>query len=149
MTPEAKGHLLGMLFVAVIAMIGIYLVVIGLGQFGRRTGDAPGWVLLAAGTGFLLAAGSFGLSAAGGILYGAKAEPDGSLSDDAPYAIRTAQIVLSLGIIAMLATVATWVAFNPGDNSSTGRKIAFAAGAFTTWLIFAGFTIWKIRRLRR
>ena len=98
---------------------------------------------------FLLAAGSFGLSALGGILYGAKAGPDGSLSGDAPYAIRAAQILLSLGVVALLASVATWVAFNPEAGSSTGRKAAFAAGAVTIWLMFAGFAVFRIRQLRR
>jgi hypothetical protein len=148
MTPEAKGHLLGVLFIAAIAAAGVYMLMIGFGQFGRGRGDAPGWVLIAAGAAFLFAAGSFGLSAAGG-LYGAKAESDGSLSDDAPYAIRCAQIVLSLGIVAMLATVATWVALNPEGGSSTGSKVAFAAGAAMTWAIFLGFAVWRLKRLRR
>ncbi len=149
MTPEAKGHLVGVLFIAAIAAIGLYVVLVGLGQFGRRGGDAPSWVLVAAGAGFLLAAGSFGLSAVGGILYGAKAGPDGRLSDDAPYALRAAQIILSLGVVGVLATVATWVALNPETGSSTGRKVAFAAGAVTVWAMFFGFAVWRLRRLRR
>jgi hypothetical protein len=149
MSPEAKGHLIGVLFVAAIAAIGIYILLIGFGQFGRRTGDAPSWVMIAAGAAFLLAAGSMGLSAIAGLAFGAKAWPDGNLLDDAPYAIRAAQTVLSLGIVAMLATVATWVAFNPAAGSSTGSRIAFAVGAAMTWTIFLGFVIWRLRRLRR
>jgi hypothetical protein len=149
MSPEAKGHLIGLLFIAGIAAIGVYVVSIGLGQFGRRASDAPGWVLIAAGAGFLLAACSFALNVVGGIVFGAKVQPDGGLSGEAPHAIRTAQIILSLGVIVMLATVATWVALNPEAGSSTGRKVAFAAGAVTIWLMFAGFAVWRLRRLRR
>jgi len=149
MSSETKGHLIGIVFIAAVAAIGVYMLLIGFGRFGRSAGDAPGWVLIAAGTAFLLAAGSFGLSAVGGIVYGAKAGPDGSLSDDAPTAIRAAQMLLSLGIVAMLATVATWVAFNPEAGSSIGRKVAFAAGAAMTWAILLGFAIWRLRRLKR
>jgi hypothetical protein len=149
MTPQTKGHILGVLFVAAIAAIGIYIVLAGLWKFGRSTGDAPGWVLIAAGAAFLFAAGSMGLSAVGGIFFGATAGPDGKLSDDAPHALRTAQIFLSLGIVAMLATVATWVALNPEGDASTGRKLAFAAGAVMTWSILLGFGIWRLRGLRR
>jgi len=76
--------------------------IIGLGRFGRTAGDAPSWVLVAAGAAFLLAAASMGLSAIGGIVFGARAKADGSLSDDAPYAIRAIQVLLSLGIVSML-----------------------------------------------
>ncbi len=86
MTPQTKGHLIGALFVAAIAAIGIYILLAGLGQFGRGRGDAPGWVLIAAGAAFLLAAASTGLNTIGGLLFGAKADRHGKLSDDAPYA---------------------------------------------------------------
>jgi len=149
MKPETKGHILGLAFVAVIAAIGVYIVLAGLGRFGHGTGDAPAWVLIGAGGAFLLAAGSFGLNAVAGILLGVRTGRDGSLADDAPYAIRAAQIVLSLGVVAMLASVATWVAFNPEAGSSPGRKAVVAAGAATIWLMFAGFAVWRLRRLRR
>jgi len=58
-------------------------------------------------------------------------------------------MLLSLGVIAMLAAVATWVAFNPGEGSSTGRRVAFAIGAIMTWAMFAGFAVWRLRGLRR
>jgi hypothetical protein len=149
MTPQTRGNILGVLFVAAIAAIGIYIVLAGLGKFGRGAADAPGWVLIAAGAAFLFAAASMGLNAVGGIFFGATAGPDGRLSNDAPYAIRAAQILLSLGIVAMLATVATWVALNPEGDASTGRKVAFAAGAVMTWSILFGFAIWRLRGLRR
>jgi len=149
MTPETKGNIIGVLFVAVIAAIGIYIVLVGLGQFGRSASSAPNWVLVVAGAAFLFAGASMGLSAIGGIVYGARAGRDGNLSDDAPSAIRAAQIVLSLGIVALLATVATWVALNPENGASIGRQIAFAAGAIMTWGIFLLFAIYRLRNLRR
>ena len=149
MTPETKGNLIGLLFVACIAAIGVYVLSIGLGQFRRSPNDAPGWVMIAAGSAFLLAASSMGISAIGGIVFGAKADRHGALTDDAPYAIRVAQIVLSLGIVAMLALVATWVALNPGHESSLGRRIVFASGAAMTWAIFLFFAVYRVRRLKR
>ncbi len=149
MTPQTKGNIIGVLFVAAIAAIGIYIVLAGLGKFGRSAGDAPGWVLVVAGAAFLFAATSMGLSAVGGIFYGATTGPDGKLSSDAPYAVRAAQIFLSLSIVVMLATVATWVALNPEGDASIGRKVAFATGAMMVWAIFFGFAIWRVRALRR
>ncbi len=149
MPESTKGNLVGLAFVALIAAIGVYIVAIGLGKFGTNPNDAPGWVLMVAGAAFLFAAASMGMSAIGGIFFGAKAGPDGALTDDAPYPIRLAQILLSLMIVALLAVVATWVAFNPGDASTTGRKIAFAGGAVLVWLIFAGFAYFRLRKLHR
>lgn len=148
MTPETKGNLIAILFIAAIAAIGAYVVLAGFGAFGRSRGDAPDWVIVIAGAAFLLAAGSMGLSAVGGMFFGAKAGRDGSLSEDAPYPLRVLQILMSLGIVALLAIIATWVAFNPGDAGSTGRRVAFAIGAVTIWMMFFGFAIWKLRRLR-
>jgi len=149
MPDETKGNLIGLLFVALIAAIGIYIVFAGLGQFGRSANAAPGWVLIAAGAAFLCAAASMGMSAIGGIFFGVKAGRDGSLGEDAPRALRAAQIILGLAIVALLATVATWVAFNPGEPGNTGRQFAFASGAVLVWAIFAGFAFWQLRRLFR
>ncbi len=149
MSDQAKGNLLGLLFVAVIAAIGIYIVYAGLGKLGRAPNDAQGWVLVVAGAAFLFAAASLAMNAIGWFFFGAVAGRDGALTDAAPASLRFIQRVLSLGIVALLATVATWVAFNPEAGASTGRKTAFAAGAALCWAIFAGFAIWKLRRLRR
>lgn len=148
MSDQTKGNLIGLLFVAGIAAIGIYIVLAGLGKFGRG-GGAPGWVLVVAGAAFLFAAASMALSAIGGIFFGAKTGTDGSLTDDVPYGIRAAQILLSLGIVALLATVATWVALNPEASASQSSKIAFAAGAIILWVTLAGFAFWRLRKLRR
>ncbi|MGE0604479.1 MAG: hypothetical protein AB7O46_11910 [Xanthobacteraceae bacterium] len=148
MTDQIKGNLIGLLFVAAVAAIGIYIVLAGLGMFGRGSKDAPGWVLVAAGGAFLFAAASMGSNAIGGLFFGAKARPDGSLSEDAPYPLRAIQLLLSLGVVAMLATVGTWVAFNP-DGGSASRNTAFMAGAIITWVIFFGLAFLGLRRLRR
>ena len=47
MSDRAKGNLIGLAFVAVIAAIGVYILLAGLGRFGRSPNDAPGWVLIA------------------------------------------------------------------------------------------------------
>lgn len=149
MPDETKGNLIGLLFVALIAAIGVYIVYAGLGKFGRGPNDAPGWVLIAAGAAFLSAAASMGISAIGGIFFGVKAGRDGSLGDDAPHPLRAAQMILSLAVVALLATVATWVAFNPGEPGNSGRQFAFASGAVLIWTIFAGFAVWRLRKLFR
>lgn len=147
MSDKTKGNLVGLLFVAVVAGIGAYVVIVGLGKLGRSPSDAPGWVIVVAGMAFLFAAASMGLSAIGGIFFNATAGRDGSLSSDAPYGIRVAQILLSLCVIALLASVATWVALNPEEAAPVGRRIAFAVGAIAIWCMFAGFAFWRLRRL--
>lgn len=148
MRGQAKGSLTGLLFVALIAAIGAYIVYAGLGKLGRSPNDAPGWVLVVAGAAFLFAAASAGLNAAGWFFFGAKAGPDGALTDAAPAPLRLVQMLLSLGIVALLATVATWVALNPGDGSAM-RRIVFGFSAVMTWGILLGFAIWKLRKPRK
>lgn len=149
MSDKTKGNLIGLLFVAVVAAIGTYVVIIGFGKLGRNPHDAPGWVILVAGAAFLSAAASMGISAIAYFTTGAKAGRDGSLGDDAPRPLRAAQIILSLGVVALLATVATWVAFNPGEPGNTARSLAFASGAVLIWTMFAGFSVWRLRKLFR
>lgn len=145
---DIRGHLIGVLFIAVIAAIGIYIATRGIGRLSRGPNDAPGWVLAVAGAAFLFAAASMAISAIGGILFGATARRDGSLGDDAPYGLRLAQMLLSLGIVALLASVATWVAFNPGPGGA-GRSIVFAFGAVCAWLIFFALAVWKLRAMHK
>lgn len=149
MPDETKGNFIGLLFVALIAAIGVYIVYAGLGKFGRGPNDAPGWVLIAAGAAFLSAAASMGMNAIAYFATGAKAGRNGNLGDDAPPLLRAAQIILSLAVVALLATVATWVAFNPGEPGNTGRQLAFASGAILIWTIFAGFAYFRLRKLLR
>jgi hypothetical protein len=139
---EILGRRIAYFFAALIGAIGVFLVLTGFELFGRGSGHAPGWVIMLCGLAFLSAAGSMGLS----ILGGATAR-DGSLPDSAPFALRLAQTLLSLGIMVMLSSVASWVAFNPG-SAGTGARFAFGAGAALCWLIFLGFAIRALRRLR-
>jgi hypothetical protein len=145
MTDQAKGNLIGLLFVAFIAAIGAYIVYIGLGKLGRGANDAPGWVLVVAGAAFLFAAASKGLNIIGWFFFGARAGADGGLTDSAPYGLRAAQIALSLGVAVLLATVGIWVAFNPESASNPERRVAFAVGAFTIVVMIAGLGFWKLR----
>lgn len=149
MRDETKGNLIGLLFVAVIAAIGIYVVLIGLGKLGRSPHGAPGWVIVVAGAAFLFAAASTGMNALAYFTTGAKAKADGSLDSTAPYPIRAIQLLLSLIVVALLATVATWVAFNPGDGPDNSRNVAFAVGAAIVWIIFLGFAWLALKRLAR
>jgi len=148
MSGQTKGNLAGLLFVALIAAIGVYIVYAGLGKLSRSANDAPGWVLVVAGGAFLFAAASMAMNAIGWFFFGAVAGRDGALTDAAPAALRLIQMLLSLGIVALLATVATWVALNPGEGSAV-RSTVFAIGAVMSWGIFAGFAILKLRKLRK
>ena len=149
MTNQTKGNLIGLAFVACIAAIGAGIIYVGVGKLGRSGQDAPGWVLVIAGGAFLFADASMSINAIGGSVFGATAGRDGALSADAPYGLRVAQIVLSFAILGMLATVATWVAFNPGEHSSSGQKFAFATAAIVGWLSLIAVGVWRIRRLAR
>lgn len=148
MSDQTKGNLAGLLFVALIAAIGSYIVYAGLGKLGRSPNDAPGWVMVAAGGAFVFAAASLAMNAIGWFCFGAVAGRDGALNDSAPASLRLVQMLLSLGIVALLATVASWVALNPGEGSAA-RRVVFGLGAVMTWGIFFGAAIWKFRKLRK
>jgi hypothetical protein len=139
--------------------MGTLVVLMGLGVIGQpRPGDAPPWVAVCAGLAFILCglAVIVGYGVAGGV--GA----DGDLPVDTPSSVRVVQYGLGVGIAAMLAVIATWVAFGPGprDFHATGSlgsgpvnewsgRIAFGIGAVLMWLFTGAVAIVSVRRLRR
>ena len=128
--------------------MGTFIVLLALGTFGdpHLSDGTPPWVGVAAGLAFLLGglAVIVGYGVAGGIA------PDGDLPAGTPFFVRLVQYVLGLGITAMLASIASWVAFGSGSrhfsgsglfvggalNEALGRAV-FGIGAVLTWAITA------------
>lgn len=124
----------------------------------RLENQTPGWVAVAAGSMFLLAAGALVVDAlAGGI------QANGDLPPDTPAALRAAQSVCGFGIVVLFAVVTSWIAFGKGERhfsttlalpfmwttsragDTTGRW-AFGAAAVLLWLIVAGVCVKTLRR---
>jgi ABC-type transport system involved in multi-copper enzyme maturation permease subunit len=141
--PDPAARRVALAFAAGFALLGLFVMLAGLGVFGRSRGDAPGWIVIVAGAAFVLAAASLALSAIGGAT-----ARNGALTGTAPFALRLLQTVLGLGLVALLAVTATWVALHPGDASGWDRRAAFSAGAAVTWIIFVGFALNGLRQLR-
>jgi len=128
------------------ALIGGVIVLVGLRVIpvDPTTVHAPYWIITMAGLIFFFA--------------GAKALTRGSLPEGA-------NTVLAMLLVAMLATVFSWVAFGPGErafsssgsvgsvtvasdggNEGTGRMV-FGASAILLWLIVLGILVNGLRRL--
>ncbi|MDO9564541.1 MAG: hypothetical protein Q7J60_23205 [Bradyrhizobium sp.] len=119
---------------------------------------APLWVVGCAGMAFVLAGLSFVLNAPGATL-----RRNGSLPETSPRPLRIAKDATSLGIIILLALVATWAAVGTGEikttisaggitsqrsGDSTIGRIVFAAGAALCWIfvLFAARQMWRKHR---
>jgi hypothetical protein len=90
------------------------------------------------------------------------AAPDGDLLPGTPFGVRLVQSLLGLGIIAMLASIASWVAFGGGSrhftssgplisaavNEAIGRTV-FGIGAALAWAFMAVMIVVSVKRLRR
>jgi hypothetical protein len=88
--------------------------------------------------------------------------PGGDLPPGTPFWVRTTLGLLSLGIVVSLATIATWIAFGPGErkfsssipflpawlNEPLGRTV-FGFGAVLTWLVLVLMAVMAFRSRRR
>lgn len=125
----------------------------------RLSGDTPGWLAVAAGSTFLLAAGALAIDAlAGGI------GPDGSLPAGASPTLRAAQSLCGFGIVVLFAVITSWIAFGKGErhfsislplpvilggrarNDRFGR-FAFGTVAVVLWLVVILTSLSRLRRL--
>src|SRR2546426_10567978 len=93
----------------------IMLLALGAGE-GRMSDGTPPWVLVCAGLAFVLA--GLAIIVGPGIPRGGA--PDGDPLPGTPFAVRLVQYLLALCIIAMLASIASWVAFGGGSPHLTG-----------------------------
>jgi hypothetical protein len=141
------------------AGMGVFVMLMAFGVIGRGSlDDAPPWVGVCAGLVFVLggAAVIVGYAIADG------AAPDGDLPPGTPFGIRLAQYLLGLGIVASLASIATWVAFGEGPRKFTGSgslgtgpvgdtagRIVFGVGAVLVWGFLLLLGIVGAKRLRR
>jgi|SRR5215472_3874560 len=135
------------------AGIGLFYVLYSLGIFGpvaHRNGDAPGWLGLAAGLIFLLG----GLAVAIQTL-AKRSSGDGAMVAAPPW-LKLINHVMAFTIVGLLAVVASWVAFGPGQRhftgsgsvfGETGGRIMFGAGAVIVWIVLLAMAISAMRRL--
>lgn len=144
MTPLAiLGRRIAFFIAALMAAIGVFLVLAGFELSGRSSPDMPGGVIVLCGLALLSAAGSM----VPGLIGRATAQ-GGSLPKSGTFLLRLVQTLLGLGSMVMLSSAATWVALNPGGATTMSYRFAFGAGAALCWLILIGFAIRAIRRLR-
>lgn len=152
------------------AVIGVLFIVSGvlpvLGGLGmidlHPTAGTPAWMGVCAGLAFVLA----GLAVINGYAIAGGVGPDGNLLPDTPFTVVLLQHVLGLGIMALMTTMAGWIAFGPGErhfsmtialpfvarSSQSGElsgRIAF--GVATVLLVAMTFGLgWAgVQRLRR
>lgn len=151
---------LGLLFGAA----GTFIVLLALGAFGDPglTEGTPPWVGVAGGLVFVLAGLAIivGYAVAGGVA------SDGDLPPGTPFAVRLVQLLLGLGIVGSLASIASWVAFGPGPRRFGGGasiggvavgggagealgRVVFGIGAVLCWAILAAMLVVSVKRLRR
>jgi len=109
--------------------LGLLIILVALGAFGegRLSGDTPPWVGVCAGLAFALAglALMIGYGVAGGV------GPDGDVPPGTPVVVRLVQYAAGVGILAMLASLGTWIAFASGPRQfSGGGSVGGANGSF-------------------
>jgi len=119
---------------------------------------APLWVVGCAGMAFVLAGLTFALNAPYATI-----RRNGSLPETSPRSLRIARDATALGIVVLLALVASWAALGTGEirttisaggatsqrsGDSTIGRIVFGAGAALCW-IFVAFVARQIWRKHR
>ncbi len=137
--------------------VGPVLGAIGVGPFHLSPGVPP-WMGAAAGSVFLLASMLLFVDAAAG---GANA--DGTLPANAPSVLRVLQSAVGLGIVTLMAIMATWIAFGrgprhfsttislpflvyqPKDTDLPGR-IGFGIAALLIWAIAGLGTVAALKK---
>jgi hypothetical protein len=140
--------------------MGTLVMLLGLGTFGDRhlTDGTPPWVGVMAGLVFVL--GGLAMIVGYGVAGGAA--PDGDLPPGTPRPVRLVQAALGVGITALLASIASWIAFGSGARHFSGSglfisgavneilgRMVFGIGAVLTWAFVAVMIVVSVRRLRR
>jgi hypothetical protein len=154
----------GAIVVGILCMVcGTYPVLAGLGVLhGRPAAGVQPWVIVAAGSMFILA----GLAVINGYAVAGGSQANGDLSADAPFISRVTQYVLGLAIVGLMFAVFAWTAFGPGERhfsssmsipglSTSGQsserpgRIAFGIAAGFLGLFFVLSAVSGAKRLRR
>jgi hypothetical protein len=137
-------------------ILGSIVILVALGTFGEQavSDGTPPWVGVAAGLTFVMC----GLAMIVGYGIAGGAAPDGDLLPGTPVFVRLVQTGLGLGIVAMLASIASWIAFGPGVRHFTGTGLFIGGvvgetvgrvGAVLAWAVMAALLVVSIKRLRR
>jgi hypothetical protein len=145
---------------AALAAMGLAIIFMAVGMLpgAEASPEAPPWVGVCAGGVFVLCAAALviGFAVAGGL------GPSGDLPSGTPFALRLAQYLIGLSIVASMAAIASWVAFGPGPRTFTSSgtissassvspimgRVAFGIGALLCWLCLVAFGVAGLRRLR-
>jgi hypothetical protein len=140
-------------------IIGTLVTLLALGTFGdgHLSDGTPPWVGIAVGVMFLLA----GLAIIVGYGVAGGATDDGDLPPGTPRGVRLVQSALGLGITALLASIATWVAFGSGSRHFSGSgpfisgsvneilgRAVFGIAAVLMWVFMAVMIVVSVKRLR-
>jgi hypothetical protein len=150
-----------LLFVGLFAIaLGAFVMLMVSGVIPSKDGamHAPLWVVVCAGSVFILAGAALLLRHLGG-----GSVNDGEMPAGAPFWLHVAQYIIGLIVIGALASVGTWIAFGPGPRafsvtipflgSGPGNgwmgRIVFGAGTILTWLCFAIMAVLWGRKLWR
>lgn len=139
---------------------GMFPILGGLGVVPiRLENGTPGWLAVAAGSTFLLAAGALVVDAlAGGV------DAGGDLPPGTSPALRAAQHACGFGIVVLFAVITSWIAFAKGERHFTttlslpfmwtrrtsgdaSGRWAFGAAAVLLWLIVLAVCAKSLRRL--
>jgi len=152
MSPRAKASLV---FSLLTAALGAFFVLLSTGLVGHPSPSTsahqdPSWLGTVIGLVFLLGGGAAGIKS---VLGGD--ESRGDLPPTAPAWLKLVYQLMSLGIVASLGLLMTWVGIGPGERHFTGSgaflgetpgRIAFALAGAVIWLVLGWL---GIRRLRR
>lgn len=144
--------------------LGLLIILVALGVFGegRLSGGTPPWVGVCGGLAFALA----GLALMVGYGVADGVGPDGDVPPGTPFLVRLVQYSAGIGIITMLASIGTWIAFGPGPRHFSGSvgiggvggsgsmgetygRIMFGIGAVLTWAFAVVMIVVSVKRLRR
>ncbi|HXZ21987.1 MAG TPA: hypothetical protein VEH78_04405 [Pseudolabrys sp.] len=142
---------------ALAAVTGIYFLTLGSGLLhipgGRASLHGPQWLLLCVGLAFFLAGVAITVQTLG------HANPaTGALPAAAPRWMCAVQYLIGFAISACLGTIASWIAFGPGERHFSGTflffdpatnaiigRAAFGFGAVIIWLCTAAVVASGIR----
>lgn len=139
--PNASSNPRSTIFFALIASaIGLFYVVLSIvGPTHPKPGAAPAWIGVVCGLMFFVGGCTVLLQ----LLFKDKSASTGTTTAWLALVYK----VLGLAIVIGLGTVATWVAFGPGERHFTGSgaflgekggRIAFGIGAVLIWTVVAG-----------
>lgn len=145
-------------YAAVAAAVGLYFIAVGARLLpipgGPSNLHSPLWVLLCAGFVFFLAGAALVIQSL------SASSATGELPADAPRWLRILQYVIAVAIFCCFGTIASWIAFGPGERQFSGTvmtgnaaidaavgRTAFGVGAVIIWLCTAAVIASGIRKL--